>query len=135
MYEFGHGLSFSIFRYSWGDAGATDGVVHRSQYGLTDALNVHLEVNVKNDDTERAGDEVVLVFLIPPSDAGESVGEAPLKQLRFFDKIALHPQETKTVDVTLTDIDFSLADGEGHINVVHGLWTVQAGSLTTTVLI
>jgi beta-glucosidase len=135
VYEFGHGLSFSTFLYSWGEGTATDGVAHRSQYGLANTLSVQMEVSVKNEDALRAGDEVVLVFLAPPADAASSVGQAPLKQLRFFEKISLKPHEIKTVNVSLTDIDFSLADESGHMSVVHGLWTVQVGTLSTTVLI
>ena len=129
VYEFGHGLSYVDFAYTWG----SESHATQIQYGITDELTVLLDIVVKNIDAALSGQEVVMVFVIPPSEV--TIDGAPAKQLRFFDKISLHPQESTTVSVRLTSRDFSLADSEGQVNVIHGLWTVCAGSLTTTVLI
>mmetsp|Transcript_14059 Transcript_14059/g.21020 ORF Transcript_14059/g.21020 Transcript_14059/m.21020 type:complete len:324 (-) Transcript_14059:329-1300(-) len=127
VYPFGHGLSYTSFYYSW----VMGSDIKQVQYGLTDKLTVQLEVSVNNTG-DMAGSEVVLVFLVPPSNTMDG---APKKTLKYFDKIYLEPEQQLSISITLTDEDFSLADTNGDVEVAHGLWTVQVGDLTSTILI
>ena len=83
MYAFGHGLSYVNFAY--------DGI--KAQAGK-DAVKVC--VNVKNEG-EMPADEVVQLYVSRP----ESTVEWPVKELKAFQRVALQPGETKTVELNI----------------------------------
>lgn len=102
LYPFGHGLSYTAFRYgnlSTRTAGGT----------------VTVSVDVTNTG-KRAGDEVVQLYTHQRS----SRDKVPVKQLRAFQKVALAPGQTRTVRLTLRTADLA------HWDVTRGKWVVEA---------
>ena len=85
LYPFGHGLSYSEFRYDGLQLSAD-----RVELGVDE----HVEVSFRVTNTsERAGEEVVQLYLR----AGESRVKRALRQLEDFKRIALAPGETTEV--------------------------------------
>jgi beta-glucosidase len=90
LYPFGHGLSYTRFRY---------GPMRLSTLRMTPADSLVVEVDVTNAGP-RAGDEVVQLYL-QDRVAGMT---RPVKELRGFRRIHLAPGETRTVAFRL-DVD------------------------------
>lgn len=114
-FPFGHGLSYSEFKYG-------DLVVTRVN---TTATTVKFSLgNVGMVGGSPAAAEVAQVYLAFPSAAGE-----PPKQLKGFEKVFLDTNDSKQVVITLRDRDFSTWDVTTHSwQVVHGTFTVMVGS-------
>jgi beta-glucosidase len=107
LYPFGFGLSYSKFEYSGLDA-------RRTASGAT------LRVSVKYT-SSRDGDEVVQLYV-----AGEGGAEAPLRNLRGFQRIHLRAGERRELQFTLTAADLppspvevSVGGGQPATNVPH----------------
>jgi beta-glucosidase len=116
VYPFGAGLSYTTFVYDW----AIEKIL---AYGLSDALVVLVTVEVTNVG-EMTGSDTVLVFLVPPPD---SIQGQPIQQLRQFEKVNLDSKKQEMISFSLTERDFSLANMEGQMEVIHGTWTIQIG--------
>ena len=86
-FPFGHGLSYTSFRYS---NLRTDKTI------LTDQERVTVSVDVTNTG-DRAGKAAVQLYVRDL----ESTVRRPIRELRDFDKIQLQPGETRTVSFTL----------------------------------
>eukprot|EP01062_Namystynia_karyoxenos_P059134 TRINITY_DN50566_c0_g1_i1.p1 TRINITY_DN50566_c0_g1~~TRINITY_DN50566_c0_g1_i1.p1 ORF type:complete len:776 (+),score=201.17 TRINITY_DN50566_c0_g1_i1:89-2329(+) len=115
VFPFGAGLSYTSFQYRLvtpEHAEMAVGGLHRVSVAVTNTGS-------------RAGDEVVLVFLVPPR-AGS--GGRPLHSLRRYTRISLAPGEGKVVSFTLSTEDFSLADSSGGFSATPGEWTVRVGA-------
>ncbi|MCU6501318.1 glycoside hydrolase family 3 C-terminal domain-containing protein [Rugamonas sp. A1-17] len=109
LYPFGHGLSYTRFRYTLG-AGAPKAVCAGCAVDLT--------VEVKNDG-QRAGDEVVQVYVTRPG-AG-----APNRTLAGFTRVALQAGERRKVTFKLDAKALSTVDTAGQRVVEAGpadLW-------------
>ncbi|MEV1077007.1 glycoside hydrolase family 3 C-terminal domain-containing protein [Streptomyces sp. NPDC050211] len=100
LYPFGHGLSYTNFRY--GALKKTDG-----GYALT----------VTNTG-RRTGDEVVQLYV----HQRVSRDKQPLKQLEAFQRVSLKPGETKTVKLKVTPKDLA------HWDVTRSKWVVEKGT-------
>jgi beta-glucosidase len=104
LFAFGHGLSYTEFRYSKlrlsADQIPPDGIVT-------------VAVDVENTG-RRAGDEVVQLYV---RDADCSVNR-PTKELRGFERINFHPGEKKTVTFFLPADKLSFYDEQKHAFVV-----------------
>lgn len=87
MFPFGHGLSYTEFKYS-------NLVLSSKNIGDSDVLTVKVDVTNVGD---RAGKEVVQLYV---SDK-VSTPIRPIKELKGFDKVELEPGETKTVTFEL----------------------------------
>ncbi|RYY73610.1 MAG: glycoside hydrolase family 3 protein [Gammaproteobacteria bacterium] len=87
LFPFGHGLSYTEFKYSHLTLGKK--FVHPDR-------EVTISVDVKNDG-EREGDEVVQLYVQAVSPKKEHA----IKELRGFKRIHLVPGETKTVQFTI----------------------------------
>ncbi|GBF10710.1 glycoside hydrolase family 3 N-terminal domain-containing protein [Tepidibacillus sp. HK-1] len=89
LFPFGFGLSYTTFSYSEATLS--------SDY-LTPEQPIQVSVQVTNSG-EIAGEEVIQLYI------RDVVGEVvrPIKELKAFHKIMLHPGETKTVTFTLTE--------------------------------
>lgn len=98
LFAFGHGLSYTTFRY--------EGLA-LSQTRLTAGQTVTAQVRVTNTG-RRAGDEVVQVY------ARETSGRpgAPLKRLVGFARVSLEPGETKTVAIPVTPFELRIWDAQ-----------------------
>ncbi len=94
LYEFGHGLSYTTFKYD-------NLKVPSDPLNQTDMLNISVEVT--NTGT-RKGTETVHVFI---RDLFATVAP-PVKRLRAFEQVELAPGETRTVtfDIPVTDLSY-----------------------------
>jgi beta-glucosidase len=107
LYGFGYGLSYSTFRYSNLKAGRA-------------GKGAQVTVRVKND-SRRAGDEVVQLYVSGRKEAG-----SPIRQLRGFRRIHLAAGESRDVVFTLSPEDLpepgmriSVGGGQPLGNVPH----------------
>jgi beta-glucosidase len=87
LYPFGFGLSYTTFEYS---------NLRTSADAVNGAGEVVVSVDVKNTGT-RAGDEVVQMYV----KRVDSAVERPIKELRGFERVALRPNETRTLRLPL----------------------------------
>jgi beta-glucosidase len=88
LYPFGHGLSYTTFRYD-------NLQVTPATATVGDSINVSVDVKNTGD---RAGDEVVQLYI---RDVVGSVSR-PVKELKDFRRITLAAGEAKTVSFTIT---------------------------------
>jgi beta-glucosidase len=117
LYPFGHGLSYTTFTLGAPQLSA-------SSIGLSDTL--HVRVTATNSG-KLAGVEVVQLYV---RDDVASVTR-PVQQLRGFQRVALAPGESRTVDFPIDVRDLAFYDiGMRHV-VEPGTFTVFAGSSST----
>jgi beta-glucosidase len=96
LFPFGHGLSYTRFRYAGLATKATNS---------SSGSNATLSVQISNAG-DRAGAEVVQVYVRPL----KPPVERPDKELKSFAKVALAPGETRTVTMTLGPRAFAYYD-------------------------
>jgi beta-glucosidase len=108
LYPFGHGLSYTTFRYG----------APRLSASSVDADGV-VEVSVDVTNTgRRAGDEVVQLY----THQRQSRDKVPIQQLRAFERVSLAPGQTTTVRLTLGAADLA------HWDVTRGKWVVESSA-------
>ena len=112
-YPFGHGLSYTTFSY---------GKPALSAKSIADGQELTLTVQVTNTG-KREGKEVVQLYI---GDDKASVLR-PVKELKGFQKIALAPDETRTVTFAITVDDLKYYDEPNHA------WKAESGSFTAYV--
>jgi beta-glucosidase len=115
LYFFGHGLSYTTFKYS-------DFKVDPQTAPATDP-NVTITCNVRNTGS-RDGDEVVQLYtreLVTSVTTYE-------KNLRGFERVHLKAGEAKTVSFRLTRDDLGLWDRQMHFVIEPGTFKVMIGS-------
>jgi beta-glucosidase len=112
LYEFGHGLSYTTFKYSK--------LKVTSKLGTEQPVSV--SVNVKNTG-KIAGDEVVQLYV---SVQGASV-PVPIRSLKGFKRIHLAPGESKTVQFELKPDSFSIIDENFARVIKPGKFLITAG--------
>lgn len=110
---FGHGLSYTTFRY---------GQVQLSDTLLRPGRPVIVQVEVTNTG-QQAGYETVLVFM---KDEVSSV-VTPIRQLKAFQKIFLNPGETKQVKMEIPFNEFGLWNEKMEYVVEPGKFELQIG--------
>ena len=88
LFPFGHGLSYTTFSY---------GKPNVSPAQMAPNGQAKVRVDITNTG-KRAGDEIVQLYI---RDLVSSVTR-PIKELKDFKRISLHPGETKTVEFTIT---------------------------------
>jgi beta-glucosidase len=108
LYAFGHGLSFSTFRYR--DLRVSDRTLDPG-----DQVTVHVEVT---NTGARAGDEVVQLY----THQNRSRDAMPGKQLRAFERVHLERGQSKTVRLTVPVSDLA------HWDVTRDRWVVEAST-------
>jgi beta-glucosidase len=113
LFPFGHGLSYTSYRYS--NARLASPTLAQGQAAT-------VSVDVLNAGA-RAGDEIVQVYV---SDVVTSVTWVG-KSLQGFSRVHLAPGEKKTVSVTLPWEAFQLVDAEGRRVVEPGEFQVLVG--------
>ncbi|MET8151576.1 glycoside hydrolase family 3 C-terminal domain-containing protein [Actinoplanes sp. NPDC049668] len=104
LYAFGHGLSYTRFRYS--------GLRTRAEGGT-----VTVSVDVTNTGA-RAGDEVVQLY----THQRTSRDVMPVKQLRAFQRVNVPAGRTKTVTLRLKTADLA------HWDVTRGRWVLETST-------
>jgi len=124
LYPFGHGLSYTRFKYS-------PPRLQKQQIPM--GYSTHVTVDVTNEG-DRAGDEVVQLYI---RDRVSSVTR-PVKELKGFARITLAPGETKTLTLQITpdrlafwnlDMQFAVEPGEFDIMVGPNSVDLQATTL------
>jgi beta-glucosidase len=119
LYPFGHGLSYTRFRYS-------NLRLSAARIRASDSLTVSIEVTNTGD---RAGDEVVQLYL---RDDVASLTR-PVKELRGFRRIALNPGQTRTVSFALGRDDLAFYGPDLRRIVEPGTFTVYVGTSSADV--
>jgi beta-glucosidase len=115
LYFFGHGLSYTTFKYA--------NLKVSPQTASLGAANVTVTCDVTNAGS-REGDEVVQLYthqLVTSVTTYE-------KNLRGFERIRLKPGETKSVSFSLTRDDLALWDRQMHFVLEPGTFKVMIGS-------
>lgn len=113
LFPFGHGLSYSEFRYR-------NLRIDPPQIHPAGNAKVTLEITNVGD---RAGVETPQLYI---HEAYAPVS-TPVKQLRGFERVALEPSQSKTVTFNLTPEDLQLLDQDMHWVVVPGDFEIMAG--------
>jgi beta-glucosidase len=121
LFWFGHGLSYTTFRYN--------NIVVRGSSTISSTDRVDIEVAVHNTGL-RAGDDVVQLYVKP---TGTAATARRVKDLRGFSRISLTQNESKIVTFTLGPRDFSTYDVNtaaktGQWKVVPGTYEIIVGS-------
>lgn len=120
LYAFGHGLSYTTFRY--------DAPVVRHASLPMSALRQQVSVRVTNTGP-RAGAEVVQLYL---RDDVASVTR-PVKELRGFERVELQPGESRTVAFELGFDELAMYDIDMRRVVEPGAFTVFVGGSSDVV--
>ncbi|MGD2218287.1 MAG: glycoside hydrolase family 3 C-terminal domain-containing protein, partial [Gemmatimonadales bacterium] len=112
LFPFGHGLSYTMFRYS------------DIELPVTVRAGEEVEVSVQVENMgARAGEEVVQLY-VTDLEASASV---PIRSLQGFRRVHLEPGEAKTVSFTLAPRQLSLIDGESYRVIEPGAFEVSVG--------
>lgn len=115
QYEFGHGLSYTTFGYK-------NLVLSSDSLLPGETLTVKVDVTNTGD---MAGKEVVHLFV---RDEYASIAP-PRRRLKAFQKIALAPGETKTVEFTLDAEDHMFVGRDNRWIAEPGRYTLSTGTL------
>jgi beta-glucosidase len=113
LYPFGHGLSYTTFRYDR---------LRISNDTLRGGDSLTVSVDVTNNGT-RAGDEVVQLYVRYP----QSAVTRPRRDLRGFRRVTLRPGETRTITFPLTASALRYWDPDAH------RWAVENGAVVIEV--
>jgi len=115
LFPFGHGLSYSSFRYS---------KLQVSPAKISGGDDFTVTVDIQNT-SNRAGDEVAQLYTreIHPSVT------RPTKELRGFQRVSLQPGEKKTLSFTVPASKLGFYDEKRHAFVVNpGEYEIQVGA-------
>ncbi|WP_461490927.1 glycoside hydrolase family 3 N-terminal domain-containing protein [Pontibacter sp. HJ8] len=113
QYEFGHGLSYTTFRYA--------NLSLKEKVKMGEPIEVSVQVTNAG---KVAGKEVVHLY---SSDLYATGITPDVKRLRRFEKIALQPGESKTLSFTLTAADLSYTNREGKQVTEPGEFEIRIG--------
>lgn len=120
LFPFGHGLSYTTFRY---------GKITTSAKSLTTDGHLTISIPVKNTGNV-AGKEVVQLYI------GQEKAPVlrPLKELKHFTKLFLNPGEEKVVSFTITPMDLVYYDDEkGDFSASSGNFKAYIGASSTKI--
>lgn len=112
VYPFGHGLSYSSFRYESPRVEVLDD-------GRDIALQVHTAIT---NTSGRDGDEVAQLYLTPPAFDG-----SPRLALRGFQRLHLKAGERRELSYRLSARDLSFVDRDGQRQVMPGSYRLSVG--------
>lgn len=123
---FGHGLSYSSFKYENLKIEMTDCAATYGTGGEADDRAVLKGSFAVTNESDIAGSETVQVY-VAKKDANKF--DMPCHELKAFVKVKLEPKETKTLEFTLTEKDFSFYDVESKsFCMVAGEFEIQVGA-------
>ncbi|MDT5134878.1 MAG: beta-glucosidase [Mycobacterium sp.] len=117
LYEFGFGLSYTTFKVS---------NLRLSSHTMSPHGSIRASVGVTNTGT-RAGDDVAQLYIHDPV---ASISQ-PVRRLRRFRRVNLHPGQTTTVSWTLNANDVGFYDNHGRFRVEPGRIDVFAGDTSS----
>ena len=113
LFPFGHGLSYTSYRYT---------NLRLASPTLAQGRSATVSVDVENTGA-RAGDEIVQVYVSDLVTSATWVDKA----LKGFARVHLEPGEKKTVQVTLPYEAFQIVDAEGRSVVEPGEFEIRVG--------
>ncbi|WFE49977.1 glycoside hydrolase family 3 protein [Micromonospora sp. WMMD1155] len=108
LYPFGHGLSYTRFRYGPARVGAGS---------VTADGTIAVDVDVTNTGG-RAGSEVVQLY----THQRTSRDRTPIQQLKAFQRVELAPGQTRTVTLRVPAVDLA------HWDVTRSRWVVESST-------
>jgi beta-glucosidase len=114
LFPFGHGLSYTTFTY-------TDLAVDIRPPADSTALVVSATIT---NSGPRAGDEVVQLYL---HDVLATVAR-PVMELAGFARVALAPQQSRTVTLRVSRAQLSLLDADMKRVIEPGAWRIMVGA-------
>jgi beta-glucosidase len=117
-FEFGRGLSYTTYAYS-------NLVIPCMGEGITKKGILQVEVDIQNTGSV-AGEEVAMLFVKGPPASGP--GDRAVKELKSFAKVALQPNEKKTVKLPVRIQDLRHWQGDQN-----GMWVIDNGTYTIQV--
>ncbi len=117
LYPFGHGLSYSTFKYS------------RLKIDSSDKKAIRVSFKLKNTG-KHAGEEVAQLYI---RDRVASTVR-PVKELKAFKKVNLAAGKASTVEFILTEKELGFYDAEGRFVVESGEFDVMVGGSSETVI-
>lgn len=118
LYPFGHGLSYTTFKYS-------DLKVDTSNYGK----NVKIEISVDiTNSGKRKGKEIVQLYI---RDKVASIVR-PIKELKGFELVELDTNQTITVSFSLTANELGFYNNDGNFIIEPGDFDVFVGGSSVT---
>ena len=120
LYPFGHGLSYTTFKYS-------DLKISNTSFLIGDEVKISVKVS---NTGKLNGKEVVQLYI---RDLVASITR-PLKELKGFELVELKAGETKTINFTLNKEILGFYDNEGKFIVEPGDFKVFVGGSSITVL-
>lgn len=127
-FPFGHGLSYTRFSYVSMELSEPGIPIHQFSDAPDGAMQA-VEVVLTNTGI-RSGSEVIQVYVsypVPPS--GFPDRARPPKALRGFEKIHLHPGESRRVKVPIDNRTFFLFnENDGKWHLIPGTYTIMCGS-------
>ncbi|MBM4446501.1 MAG: beta-glucosidase [Chloroflexi bacterium] len=121
IFEFGYGMSYTTFEFS-------NLRIEPKQVSPTGEISI--KVDVKNTGT-RVGEEVVQLYT---NDVVASITR-PVKELKGFKRIALEPNESKTVEFELPVESLSFYNKDMQFIVELGVFTVGVGRSSKDILL
>ena len=117
LYPFGYGLSYTTFDFS-------NLSIDKKELSKADDMEITVRVNITNTG-KIDGDEVVQLYV---KDIESSVIQ-PRKELRGFERVNIAAGKTKTVNLTLSNDDFTFWDEKtGEFDIEAGAFEIQVGS-------
>lgn len=120
QWPFGYGLSYTRFEYS-------NFQVDKSEFTANDELSFSVDITNTGNKT---GKESVLLF---SSDLVASL-TPDVRRLRAFEKVELHPGETKTVTLKVKGSDLAFVGYDGKWILEEGDFLIQAGDQTVNIV-
>jgi beta-glucosidase len=121
IFEFGYGLSYTTFEFS---------NLRIEPRQVPPNGRVSIKVDIKNTGT-RAGEEVVQLYI---NDVVATITR-PVKELNGFKRIALEPNESKTVEFELPVETLSFYDKDMQLVVEPGTFIVGVGRSSKDILL
>ena len=119
LYAFGHGLSYTTFKY--------DNLKIENTFSENKTVTVSVDVT---NTGELKGKEVVQLYI---RDLFASITR-PVKELKGFELIELDPNQTKTITLSLTQEELGFFNNQGLFIVEDGDFEVFVGGSSETVL-
>ena len=113
LFAFGHGLSYTDFKYG-------KAVADRKEFDGNGYITFKVAVTNCGD---RSGAEVVQLYI----SRNDSPVFCPVKELKGFSKVWLEPGETKEVSISVDKDDLSRFDADKHC------WTADPGEYTAQI--
>lgn len=119
LYAFGHGLSYTTFKY--------DNLKIENTFSENKTVTVSVDVT---NTGELKGKEVVQLYI---RDLFASITR-PVKELKGFELVELNPNQTKTITLSLTQEELGFFNSQGLFIVEDGDFEVFVGGSSETVL-